>query len=321
MSENLTLLNVILSRPRGFCAGVVRAVQIVEEALHRYGAPIYVRHEIVHNKHVVAGLTARGAIFVDDVAEIPEGAITIFSAHGVAPDVERSAAKRSLDVIDATCPLVRRVHNEGRRYADKDYDVVLIGHRGHPEVEGTSGQIGGRLHIVATPADVEALQIADAGKVAFVTQTTLSLSDTQDTINALKRRYPEIVGQDTRDICYATQNRQNAVADLLKRIELLLVVGSANSSNTNRLQEIGHTAGIPSYLIDNPAMIDPAWLTNVSTVGITAGASAPEVVVQDAVKYLATLRRVVVTEMDGRDETVKFRLPDRFVAKTEARVQ
>lgn len=320
MSDNLTPLTVILSRPRGFCAGVVRAVQIVEEALQRYGAPIYVRHEIVHNKHVVAGLTERGAVFVDDVAEIPPGAITIFSAHGVAPEVEKSAEARGLDVIDATCPLVRRVHNEGRRYAQLGYDVVLIGHRGHPEVEGTSGQIGGRLHIVSTPHEVDALHVEDPARVAFVTQTTLSLSDTQATISALKQRFPAIVGQDTRDICYATQNRQNAVADLLKRIDLLLVVGSANSSNTNRLQEIGRAAGVPSYLIDGPHMIDTAWLEGVSTVGITAGASAPEVVVQDTVKFLASLRPVVVTEMDGRDEAVRFRMPDRFVAKAEVRV-
>lgn len=293
---------------------------MVEEALQRYGAPIYVRHEIVHNKHVVADLRARGAIFVDDVAEIPEGAITIFSAHGVAPDVEQSADARHLDVIDATCPLVRRVHNEGRRYAQMGYDVVLIGHRGHPEVEGTSGQIGGRLHIVGTPAEVDTLNVEDPARVAFVTQTTLSVSDTQDTISALKRRFPRIAGQDTKDICYATQNRQNAVADLLKRVDLLLVVGSANSSNANRLQEIGRSAGVPSYLIDGPAGIDAAWLRDVATVGITAGASAPEILVQDTLKFLASLRPVVVTEMDGRDEAVRFRLPDRFVAKAEVRV-
>ena len=320
MSENLTLLNVILSRPRGFCAGVVRAVQIVEEALQRYGAPIYVRHEIVHNKHVVERLKDRGAVFVTDVDQIPPGAITIFSAHGVAPEIERSAEARRLDVIDATCPLVRRVHNEGRRYAQQDYDVVLIGHRGHPEVEGTSGQIGGRLHIIATPAEVETLDVRDVGRVAFVTQTTLSLSDTQSTISALKRRFPDIVGQDTRDICYATQNRQNAVTDLLPRIELLLVVGSANSSNTTRLRELGEGAGVPSYLIDGPHMIDTGWLDGVSTLGITAGASAPEVVVQDTVKFLASMRSVIVTEMDGRDEAVRFRLPDRLSPKTEIRI-
>jgi 4-hydroxy-3-methylbut-2-enyl diphosphate reductase len=319
MSTNLTPLTVILSRPRGFCAGVVRAVQIVEEALRRYGPPIYVRHEIVHNKHVVAGLRDRGAIFVDDVAEIPEGAITVFSAHGVAPDVEHAADARQLDVIDATCPLVRRVHNEGKRYVERGHDVVLIGHRGHPEVEGTSGQIGGHLHIVATPDEVAGIAVRDPERVAFVTQTTLSLTDTQDTIDALKQRFPQIVGQDTRDICYATQNRQNAVLDLVKRIQLLLVVGSANSSNTTRLREVGINAGIASYLIDSPEAIDPSWLTGISTLGITAGASAPEVLVQDAVRYLATLRAVTVEEMHGRDETVRFRLPERLTEPATAR--
>lgn len=312
-------MTVILSRPRGFCAGVVRAVQIVEEALLRYGPPIYVRHEIVHNKYVVAGLSKRGAIFVDDVDQVPEGAITIFSAHGVSPDVEQAADARHLDVIDATCPLVRRVHNEGRRYAERGYDVVLIGHRGHPEVEGTSGQIGGRLHIVATPDEVDLVAVSDPERVAFVTQTTLSLTDTQDTISALKRRFPAIVGQDTRDICYATQNRQNAVADLIKRIELLLVVGSANSSNTTRLREIGSNAGLASHLIDTPQMIDPEWLTGITTLGITAGASAPEVLVQATVRHLATLRDVTVEEMPGRDETVRFRLPERLSEPASAR--
>lgn len=315
MSDNLTHLTVILSRPRGFCAGVVRAVQIVEEALDRYGPPVFVRHEIVHNKHVVAQLRDRGAIFVDDVADIPEGAITVFSAHGVSPDVERAADVRSLDVIDATCPLVRRVHNEGRRYSTQGFDVVLIGHPGHPEVEGTRGQIGGRLHVISEPADVAALAVLDPARVAFVTQTTLSLSDTQETIAALKARFPGIVGQDTRDICYATQNRQNAVTEMLQHIQLLLVVGSANSSNTNRLREIGSNAGIPSHLIDTPDMIDPSWLTGVGTLGITAGASAPEVLVQAAVKRLASLRQLTVEEMDGRDEAVRFRLPDRLAPK------
>lgn len=319
MPENLTHLTVILTRPRGFCAGVVRAVEIVEEALRRYGAPVYVRHEIVHNKFVVARLRERGAIFVDDVDEIPEGAITVFSAHGVAPEVEQAAEARLLDVIDATCPLVRRVHNEGRRYSQQGFDVVLIGHRGHPEVEGTTGQIGGRLHVVATPDDVAHIAVNDPNRVSFVTQTTLSLTDTQETIAALKRRFPAIVGQDTRDICYATQNRQNAVMDLVKRIDLLLVVGSANSSNTTRLREIGNNAGVPSYLIDSPDMIDMRWLDGVRTVGITAGASAPEILVQDAIKHLSAVRSVTVEEMDGRIETVRFRLPDRLADVAAAR--
>jgi 4-hydroxy-3-methylbut-2-enyl diphosphate reductase len=291
---------------------VVRAIDIVERALALYGPPVYVRHEIVHNKHVVGTLRAKGAVFVDDVADIPEGAITVFSAHGVAPAVEHGAERRSLDVIDATCPLVRKVHNEGRRYAEQGYDVVLIGHRGHPEVEGTSGQIGKNLHIVGSADDVALLSVTNPERVAFVTQTTLSLTDTQDTIAALKRRYPNITGQDTRDICYATQNRQNAVLALAKEVQLLLVIGSANSSNTNRLREIGESKGIPAHLIEGPSMIDPRWLTGIHTVGITAGASAPEVLVQDTVRQLSSWRAVMVEELDGREETVRFRVPDRL---------
>jgi 4-hydroxy-3-methylbut-2-enyl diphosphate reductase len=316
MSEKLTHLSVILSRPRGFCAGVVRAIDIVERALDRYGPPIYVRHEIVHNKHVVENLRARGAIFVECVTDIPVGAITVFSAHGVSPEVEDAAKQRSLDVIDATCPLVRKVHIEGRRYATQGFDVVLIGHRDHPEVEGTWGQIGNgnrsNLHIVATPNDVETLRVRDPDRVAFVTQTTLSLGDVQETIDALKQRFPLIVGQDTKDICYATQNRQNAVLSLVDQIDLLLVVGSANSSNTTRLREIGEAKGVPTHMIDNCSMLDPQWLAGVETVGITAGASVPEVLVQDTVARLASLRTITVEEMEGRKETVRFRVPDRL---------
>jgi 4-hydroxy-3-methylbut-2-enyl diphosphate reductase len=317
MTEKLTHLYVILSRPRGFCAGVVRAIDIVERALDRYGPPIYVRHEIVHNKRVVESLRARGAIFVECVTEIPEGAITVFSAHGVSPEVEQAAQLRSLDVIDATCPLVRKVHIEGRRYATQGFDVVLIGHRGHPEVEGTRGQIGNgksnSLHIVATPDEVETLRVNDPDRVAFVTQTTLSLGDVQETIDALRRRFPQIVGQDTKDICYATQNRQNAVLSLVKQVDLLLVVGSANSSNTTRLREIGEAKGVPTHMIDNCSMLDPQWLSGVETLGITAGASVPEVLVQDTVARLASFRSVTVEEMEGRKETVRFRVPERLV--------
>jgi 4-hydroxy-3-methylbut-2-en-1-yl diphosphate reductase len=320
MSAILTPLSVILARPRGFCAGVVRAIDIVERALALYGAPVYVRHEIVHNKHVVDRLRARGAVFVEDVAEIPPGALTIFSAHGVSGAVERAAEDRSLDVIDATCPLVRRVHNEGRRYAGEGYDVVLIGHRGHPEVEGTSGQIPGRLHIVSAAADVASLRVDDPQRVAFITQTTLSLNDTRDTIAALKRRFPAIVGQDTRDICYATQNRQNAVIALLDRIELLLVIGSANSSNANRLREIGEAKGVRAHLIDGPAMLSREWLAGVGSLGITAGASTPEVLVQDTVARLATWRRVMLEEFAGREEGVRFRVPDRLAGQQQATV-
>jgi 4-hydroxy-3-methylbut-2-enyl diphosphate reductase len=319
MSADLTHLRVILARPRGFCAGVVRAIEIVEQALRHFGPPVYVRHQIVHNTHVVDRLRAQGAVFVDDISEIPPGAVTVFSAHGVAPVVERDAASRSLDVIDATCPLVRKVHNEGRRYADAGYDVVLIGHEGHPEVTGTRGQIGeARLHIVATVADVGRLSIADPGRVSFVTQTTLSLFDTQDVIAALKQKFPGIVGQDTRDICYATQNRQNAVLQLIGKVQLLLVIGSASSSNSNRLREIGESHGIESHLIDSPAMLQERWLDGVESVGVTAGASAPEVLVDKTITHLATWRDLQVEDLEGRQESVRFRLPDRLVAMAEA---
>jgi len=313
MSEKLTYLRVILARPRGFCAGVVRAIEIVERALALYGPPVYVRHEIVHNKHVVERLRASGAIFVNHVDEIPRGAVTVFSAHGVSRDVERAAEDRTLDVIDATCPLVRKVHNEGRRYAENGYDVVLIGHRGHAEVVGTSGQIPGAIHLVESVEDVERLEIGDPGRVAYVTQTTLSLFDTQDIIGALKRRFPAIQGPDTRDICYATQNRQKAVIELAKHVQLLLVVGSGNSSNSNRLREMGEAAGVKSYLIEGPAAFDPAWLDGVSAVGLTAGASAPETLVQDTICRLRSLRRITLEDLDGIEEKVTFRLPERFV--------
>lgn len=312
MSAKLTPARVILARPRGFCAGVVRAVEIVERALAQYGPPVYVRHEIVHNKHVVEGLRARGAIFVYSVEEIPEGALTVFSAHGVSREVEEAARARGLDVIDATCPLVRKVHNEGRRYAENGCDVVLIGHRGHAEVEGTSGQIPGNLHLVESVEDVERLNVRDPNRVAYVTQTTLSLYDTQDIIAALQRRFPAIRGPATRDICYATQNRQKAVIDLAKRVQLLLVVGSPNSSNANRLREIGEAEGVKSHLIDDPAALDPAWLDGVDVLGLTAGASAPETVVQETIGRLRSLRLVTLEHLDGIEEKVTFRLPERI---------
>ena len=290
----------------------MRAIEIVEWALARYGPPVYVRHEIVHNKHVVDTLRSRGAIFVNGVEEIPAGAMTVFSAHGVSREVEHAANARGLDVIDATCPLVRKVHNEGRRYAEQGCDVVLVGHRGHAEVEGTRGQIPGRLHIVSSVEDVSRLEVNDPTRVAYVTQTTLSLLDTHDIIVALRQRFPAIVGPDTRDICYATQNRQKAVIELANRVQLLLVVGSANSSNSNRLREIGTAAGIESHLIEGPAELDPAWLVGVDVAGLTAGASAPEAVVQDTIGRLRSLRSVTVEDLDGVEEKVRFRLPDRI---------
>ncbi len=302
-------LKVVLAQPRGFCAGVERAIDIVERALKRYGAPVYVRHEIVHNKFVVETLRERGAVFVEEIDEIPEGAVTVFSAHGVARKVENGALVRELDVIDATCPLVTKVHKEGRRYSEKGYDIVLIGHIGHPEVEGTLGQIPGAVHVLSEIDEVDNLEVTDPDRVAFVTQTTLSVNDTKDVIAALKKRFPKIVGPDTRDICYATQNRQTAVIALAKQVDLLLVVGAHNSSNSNRLREIGENFGVPSYLIEDASMFDPTWLDNVGTVGVTAGASAPETLVQETIARLRDYRNVEVNTLDGVEENVHFKLP------------
>jgi 4-hydroxy-3-methylbut-2-enyl diphosphate reductase len=311
-------LRVLLAKPRGFCAGVVRAVEIVERALERSPAPVYVRHEIVHNRHVVRALEAKGAIFVEEVDAVPAGAVTIFSAHGVSPAVERAAAARGLDVIDATCPLVRKVHKQGRRYAEQGYDVVLIGHDGHPEVEGTRGQIGGPLHVVATVAEVERIAVRDPARVAYVTQTTLSVSDTRAVIAALKRRFPSIVGPDVRDICYATQNRQAAVAGLARLADLVLVIGSANSSNSNRLREIADAEGVPARLVEGPEAIERAWLDGVGVLGLTAGASAPEALVQAAIRRLAEWRTVAVETLPGVEETIEFRLPERLAGMPAA---
>ncbi len=302
-------LKVILVKPRGFCAGVERAIDIVERALQKYGPPVYVRHEIVHNKRVVETLKARGAVFVEEVDEVPEGAVTVFSAHGVAKKVEEDSANRQLEVIDATCPLVTKVHKEGQRYAAKGFDVVLIGHLGHPEVEGTLGRIPGVVHVLSTVEEVEALDVRDPERIAFVTQTTLSVNDTRDVIAALKRRFPKIVGPDVRDICYATQNRQTAVLELASEVDLILVVGAQNSSNSNRLREIGQNAGVPSYLIEDSTNLDPAWLEGVKAVGITAGASTPETLVEEVVKRLSALRNVTVDAPEGVEENVRFKLP------------
>jgi len=309
MNDTKNSLRVILAQPRGFCAGVERAIDIVERALEKYGAPVYVRHEIVHNKRVVDTLRERGAIFVEEINEIPTGAVTVFSAHGVARKVENGALERELGVIDATCPLVTKVHKEGRRYAEKGYDIVLIGHLGHPEVEGTLGQIPGTVHVLCEVEEVEKLAVADPERVAFVTQTTLSVNDTKDVIAALKERFPNIVGPDTRDICYATQNRQTAVIALSRQVDLLLVVGANNSSNSNRLREIGENFGLPSYLIEDATMLDPAWLEGVTKIGITAGASAPETLVQETITRLHEYRAVTVETLDGVEENIHFKLP------------
>jgi 4-hydroxy-3-methylbut-2-enyl diphosphate reductase len=308
-SDNNRTLRVLLAKPRGFCAGVERAIEIVERALTLYGPPVYVRHEIVHNKHVVESLRAKGAVFVEEVSEIPDGAVTIFSAHGVATSVEQEARDRNLPVIDATCPLVTKVHKEGRNHTRKGREVILIGHAGHPEVEGTTGRIPGGVHLVSTTADVERIDVSDPERIAYVTQTTLSVDDTRDIIEALRRRFPAIVGPDVKDICYATQNRQQAVRDLTGQVDLLLVVGAKNSSNSNRLREIGTETGIPSYLIDDADSLAPAWLEGVRTVGVTAGASAPEKLVQDLIERLGEFGQVVVEELAGVEEFMQFKLP------------
>jgi 4-hydroxy-3-methylbut-2-enyl diphosphate reductase len=302
-------MRVILAQPRGFCAGVERAIEIVERALEKYGAPIYVRHEIVHNRHVVDRLRAKGVKFVEEVEDVPPGAVTVFSAHGVARAVKDAAADRGLPVIDATCPLVSKVHSEGQRYARQGREVVLIGHAGHPEVEGTMGQIPGRVHLISTVDEVAKLTVGNPDMLAYVTQTTLSIDDTRAVIDALTARFPSIVGPDTRDICYATQNRQHAVRELAEVVDVILVVGAQNSSNSNRLREIGEELGKPSYLIADAQALDPAWLKGASAVGVTAGASAPEELVDELVQRLRQLAAVELSVLPGIDENVRFRMP------------
>ena len=302
-------MRVVLAQPRGFCAGVERAIEIVEQALKLYGPPVYVRHEIVHNKRVVEDLKTKGAIFVEEVTEVPKGAITVFSAHGVSQKVEDEAARRELPVLDATCPLVAKVHHEGKRYAGKGYDLVLIGHEGHPEVEGTMGRVPGQVYLVSSVEDVANLEVRDPKKLAYVTQTTLSVDDTREVIEALQHRFPGIVGPDVKDICYATQNRQVAVRELAKVVDLLLVVGAQNSSNSNRLREIGMEMGVPSYLVDDASGLDFSWLDGVQAVGITAGASAPEDLVQELIARLCEFDAIEVEVLEGIEENVYFKLP------------
>jgi len=302
-------MQVMLAQPRGFCAGVIRAIDIVEQALAKFGAPVYVRHEIVHNRHVVESLRAKGARFVEDLSEVPTGAITIFSAHGVARVVELDAQARGLHVLDATCPLVAKVHGRGQRYVTQGRLVILVGHAGHPEVEGTMGRISGPVLLVQTERDVEALDLAADTPVAYVTQTTLSVDDTRAIIAALKRRFTDIVGPDINDICYATQNRQSAVRELAKVADVILVVGAKNSSNSNRLREIGEEEGVPSYLIADGSELDAAWVKDADTVGITAGASAPEALVDDVLDALGLLGPIEVSVLPGIEEKVEFRLP------------
>ena len=302
-------MRLILAQPSGFCAGVVRAIEIVERTLEKFGSPVYVRHEIVHNQHVVDDLRAKGAVFVDEVDDVPDGAITIFSAHGVARAVEERAVERGLPVFDATCPLVAKVHKEAQRYARAGRQVVLIGHPGHPEVEGTSGRVDGGVLLVSTVDDVAGLEIRDPERAAFVTQTTLSVDDTRAIIDALTTRFPNIAGPNLRDICYATQNRQSAVRELAKLVDVLLVVGALNSSNSNRLREIGEEMQVPSHLIADDTAIDPQWFAGVETVGITAGASAPDVLVGQVIERLQRLFGGSLERMDGVVERVEFGLP------------
>ena len=307
-------IQVLLAQPRGFCAGVVRAIEIVDRALEKYGAPVYVRHEIVHNKHVVESLKAKGARFVESVAEIPDNAITVFSAHGVSQAVEAEARDRRLPVLDATCPLVSKVHNQGKRYVAQGRTLILIGHAGHPEVEGTMGQISEPVVLVQTEQDVDALDLPVDTPVAYVTQTTLSVDDTRGIIAALKRRFTDLVGPETKDICYATQNCQGAVRELTKLADVILVVGAKNSSNSNRLREIGTEAGIPSYLIADGGELEPEWVRDARVVGITAGASAPEVLVEDVIGALRRVAPVEVSVLPGRAETIEFRLPTELMS-------
>lgn len=301
-------MKVILAQPRGFCAGVDRAIEIVERALQKYGKPVYVRHEIVHNKFVVDDLKAKGAIFVNEVDEVPEGAITIFSAHGVSDKVEQNAKDRGLPVVDATCPLVTKVHNAARKYEAKGSEIILIGHKGHPEVEGTSGRVK-EVILVENVEDVAKITVKDPDNLAYVTQTTLSVDDTRVIIDALKTRFPTIIGPETKDICYATQNRQNAVRQMAPHVDVMLVIGAVNSSNSNRLRDLGEEMGVNSYLINNVSEINPEWFKPESVVGVTAGASAPEILVEQVIDGLQKLGAKEINNLDGIIENVKFKLP------------
>jgi 4-hydroxy-3-methylbut-2-enyl diphosphate reductase len=300
---------VVLAQPRGFCAGVVRAIEIVERALDKYQSPVYVRHEIVHNRHVVDSLKAKGAIFVEEIDQAPDGARVVFSAHGVAKSVIQAAADRGLPVLDATCPLVTKVHNQAKRYVRQGRTLILVGHDGHPEVEGTIGQIEAPVHLVSTVEDVEALELPADLPIAYVTQTTLSVDDTKAVIAALNARFTDITGPDTADICYATQHRQSAVRDMCKMVEVILVVGARNSSNSNRLREIGLEEGIPSYLIADASALDPSWVAGKEVIGLTAGASAPETLIIEVIEALRQIGPVEVMPMDGVEEHIQFRLP------------
>lgn len=302
-------MEVLLANPRGFCAGVDRAIEIVERALELFGAPIYVRHEVVHNKFVVESLRAKGAVFIEDLAEVPSGSTLIFSAHGVSPAVRQEAEARGLKVFDATCPLVTKVHLEVARMRAQGKEVVMIGHKGHPEVEGTMGQAAGGMHLVEKPEDVAGLHVGDENNLAYVSQTTLSMDDASRIVAALKQRFPNINGPKKDDICYATQNRQDAVKTLAQQCDVVIVVGSPNSSNSNRLREVARNMGVDAWMVDNAGQIDPAWLSGKKKVGVTAGASAPEVLVKEVIARLEQLGAESVKNLQGVEENVVFPLP------------
>ncbi|GJL60336.1 4-hydroxy-3-methylbut-2-enyl diphosphate reductase [Nitrospira sp. T9] len=302
-------MKIFLANPRGFCAGVDRAIEIVDLSLKTYGAPIYVRHEIVHSRHVVESLRGKGAIFVEELNEVPDGAIVIFSAHGVAKEVWEESRRRNLKVIDATCPLVIKVHNEVNRDYSNEYELILIGHAGHPEVVGTLGQVPDKFHLVSSVEDVDSLEVENPLHLSYVTQTTLSVDECRDIVAALHRRFPGIKGPHQEDICYATQNRQNAVKELSRFVDVILVIGSPNSSNSNRLRELGERCGIPSYLIDSYQDIQTQWLEGVNAIGIAAGASAPEVLVAQVIKFLKEHGATSVEELTVVEENVEFLLP------------
>ena len=311
---------VLLAKPRGYCAGVDRAVQTVEKALDLYGAPVYVRKQIVHNAHVVKTLEAKGAIFVEETDEVPYGATVVFSAHGVAPSVHEEAAARQLRTIDATCPLVTKVHSEARRFAKEDYDILLIGHAGHEEVVGTTGQAPDRIHLVDGPEDAAGVKVRDPKRVAYLSQTTLSVDETQSTVKALRERFPHLQGPPSDDICYATQNRQMAIKAIAKSVDLVIVVGSPNSSNSVRLVEVALDAGAPkAYLVDNSSEVDESWLEGVETVGVTSGASVPEELVTGVMAWLAERGFDEVEEVDSADEHLLFALPPELRREMRAR--
>lgn len=310
--SSIKIENIILAEPRGFCAGVKRAIEVVERAIEKFGAPIFVRHEIVHNKFVVESLKEKGAIFINEVEEAPKGAVVIFSAHGVSSKVEEDAINQGLNVIDATCPLVSKVHREAKKYEDQDYEIILIGHKGHPEVKGTSGRVKKDVILVSDESDAKNIEIKNSQKLAYVTQTTLSVDDTKKIVNILEDRFPNLEkGLATKDICYATQNRQDAVKILSKQVDLLLVIGAQNSSNSNRLRDLGEESGVKSYLINDANDVKIEWLYNIKNIGISAGASAPEILVQGVIEKIKSISQtpIAINGMGGISENVQFILP------------